>query len=55
MELAIRTTYTSSIKTVQKGKSIRVSLQKHNKVAKRVSSQIPIAIESATIIENISP
>ena len=55
MKLAIRPAYASSIDIAKKSKNIRVSFQKHDKVAKRVSSQIPIAIEFAIVMENISP
>ena len=55
IELAIRSTHASGISVVQKSKYIRISLQKHNKVAERVLSWIPIAIKSTTIIKNISP
>jgi len=54
IELAIRSTYASSEQIVKEGKSVRISLQKHNKVAKRVSSWIPIAIKSCAIMENMS-
>ena len=39
----------------EKSKHIWVSFQKHDKVAERVPSWIPIVIESATIVENMSP
>ena len=54
IKLAIRSTYVSRERIVYKSKSIRISLQKHNKMAKRISFQIPIAVKSSTIKENMS-
>jgi len=54
MNLAIRLTYTKRIWIVYESESIRISLQKPNKMAKRISSFIPIAIESSTIMKNMS-
>ena len=31
-----------------------IGLQKHDKMAKRISSRIPIAIESTAIMKNVS-
>jgi len=40
MNLAIRSTYTRRIWIIYESKSIRISLQKPNKMAKRISSWI---------------
>jgi len=54
MNLAIRSTYTRRIWIIYESKSIRISLQKPNKMAKRISSWIPIAVESSAIMKNMS-
>jgi len=54
MNLAIRLTYTRRIWIVYESESIRISLQKPNKMAKRISSWIPIAVESSAIMKNMS-
>ena len=54
IKLDIRSTYTRRIQKVNESKSIRISLQKPNKMTKRISSQIPIAVESFAIIKNMS-
>ena len=55
MTLTIRPTYTSSVRVTKKSEHIRVSFQKHDKVAERVPSQTSIAIKSGTVVENMSP
>ena len=52
-KLGIRSTYTRKIWKVYESKSIRISLQKPNKMTKRISSWIPIAIESSIIMKNM--
>ena len=51
MNLAIRSTYTRRIQIIYESKSIRISLQKPNKMAKRISSWILIAVESFAIMK----
>ena len=50
----MRSTYTSRVRIVYKSKSIRISLQKYNKMTKRILFQISIAIKSSAIMENMS-
>ena len=52
-KLGIRSTYTRKIWKVYESKSIRISLQKPNKMTKRISSWIPIAVESSIIMKNM--
>jgi len=54
MNLAIRLTYTRRIWIAYESESVRISLQKPNKMAKRISSWIPIAIESSAIMKDMS-
>jgi len=54
IKLDIRSTYTRKIWKVYESESIRISLQKPNKMTKRISSRIPIAVESSTIMKNMS-
>ena len=54
IKLDIRSTYTRKIWKVYESESIRISLQKPNKITKRISSQIPIAVESSAIMKNMS-
>ena len=53
-KLGIKSTYTRKIRKVYESKSVRISLQKPNKMTKKISSQILIAIESSTIMKNMS-
>ena len=54
IKLAMRSTFASRVRIVYESKSVRISLQKHNKMTKRISSRIPIAIKSSAIMENMS-
>ena len=54
MKLVIRSTYNSQNRIDCKSKSIWISLQKLDKIAKRIMSRILITIESPTIMKNIS-
>ena len=49
----MRSTFASRVRIVYESKSIRISLQKHNKMTKRILSWIPIAVKSSAIIENM--
>ena len=51
IKLNIRSTYTRKIQKVYESESVRISLQKPNKMTKRISSQIPIAIEYVFAIQ----
>ena len=50
----MRFTYANKVRIVYESKSVSISLQKHNKITKKISFQILIAIKSSAIIENIS-
>ena len=54
IKLAMRSTFASRVRIVYESKSVRISLQKHNKMTKRILSWIPIAIKSSAIMENMS-
>ena len=42
------------MRIAKKSKCVWVRFQKHDKMAERVPSQVPIAVESTIIIENVS-
>ena len=50
----MRFTYANKVRIVYESKSVSISLQKHNKMTKKISFQILIAIKSSAIIENMS-
>jgi len=42
------------VRIAKESECVWVRFQKHNKMAERVPSWVPIAVESATIMENVS-
>ena len=55
MQLTIRPTYVNRVRIAKESEHVWVRFQKHDRMAERVPSRIPIAVESATIVENVSP